>query len=165
MNSLKNAINPFVCDQPIEVYLKNTTNTSVDLNSIPTSGDIVANPTVYGITQSFKIDKANKVSVYLHADTLKAKMFMSGNSNKLLVYITETLDWNQDCFKLSGIKINNFMELTGIKSRTTISKCIEELCRYALIAPTVKQGYYWINPHRIFRGNRIKSFPNHLAGE
>ena len=159
------AVNPFICNNPIKTFCHNTTSKAVDLNSIPTGDDIIAEPVVYGITAKFITDRANKVSTFINPDILQAKMLMSGNANKLLVFIAETLTWNQDYIKLSGLKIKNFMKAANISSRTTIGSAVRELCRYGFITPGMKQGYYWINPHRIFNGNRIKAYPAFLESE
>ena len=64
---------------------------------------------------------------------------------------------------LIKINVNKFQEEVGIKSRTTVYKAIEELCINNFITPFTKRTYYWINPHRLFKGDRVKTYKDNLV--
>ena len=161
----RKAVNPFVCDQPIIIHRSNKSSTVIDIKDVPSGDDIISNPTIYNVSTPYVLDRANNVKVYTDSTYRKCKMQMTGNANKLLIYISETLRWGDDYIKLHGTKSSNFMKEANISSMTTMRKCIEELVRYGFICSGLKQGYYWVNPHRIFNGNRVKTYNEFLKEE
>lgn len=155
-------INPFIYSNTIDVFVHNEDDTLVDMSSIPTGGEIVSNPNVVKLSKKFVVDRANKVNIYMTPELRMIYMRISEISHKLLRYIEGNLRYNED---IVYINIQKFMEESLIKSRTTYSKGIEELCRYGFITPYHKRNKYWINPLRFFNGNRIKKYPNNLNKE
>jgi len=146
-------INPFICEQQIEVFSYKKTET-------------LGNPDIDGINRittintSKLMDRSNKVNIYMTPELRQIYMLLTETSHKLLRYIEGILQYNQDVIK---INVDKFMKEGLIKSKATVYKAIEELCRYGFITKYHKQTYYWINPLRFFNGNRIVKYPENLV--
>ena len=154
--------NPFMIEQYIDVILVNKNNTSVDINSIPTGDEIITNPKIYDIKTSYFVNAKKKYSTFIDKDIRKVKMKLNTVALKLLLYISETIESNTDYFNLTGVKMKNFMDEAEIKSRSTVYAGVQDLCRYGFITPDAKRGYYWINPHRFFKGNELTKYKDRL---
>lgn len=152
-------INPFIVEQKIDVLIKKSNKTTVNLSNIPTGDEITHNPDIISIESQFMIDKAHKVNLYMTPELRVIYMRLSEVSHKLLRYVEGILRYNED---IVHINVSKFMNESLIKSRATYSKGVEELCRYGFITPTLKRNKYWINPIRFFNGDRLKKYSDNL---
>ena len=151
--------NPFVVEQRIKVLAKNQTR-SIQTTEQLLSGDrLIENPELGNINLFYLLDAANKVSIYMTPELRVVYMRLSEVSHKLLRYIEGILRNGEDVVKLN---MDKFMGESLIKSKTTVYKGVEELCRYGFITPYPKRSYYWINPFRFFNGSRIDKYPRNL---
>ena len=152
-------LNPFVSEQKIKVIAKNKNKKIMNIEQLLTGDRIIENPELGNLSVYYLIDASNKVSIYMTPELRIIYMRLSETSHKLLRYIEGILRSGEDKIKLN---VPKFMEESLIKSRSTVYKGIEELCRYNFITPYHKQTYYWINPFRFFNGSRIDKYPNNI---
>jgi predicted transcriptional regulator len=78
---------------------------------------------------------------------------LSKTAYAILNIITHRIRWNEDLYKLEGLKLK---EELGV-SRATITTSIRELVDYKFIA-RYKNAHYWINPNKFFYGNRLETY-------
>jgi hypothetical protein len=151
---MKEEINPFTVSFKIDVFVKGVE----ELKTIATDLDGVN--TVTGRIQLNKLIEVDKhVSIYMTSIKRQIYMNLSLPAHKILRYIEGIIRFNEDSFHFN---IDKFMEESFIKSRTTVYEGLNELRRYAFIAPTTKRGNYWINPEYFFFGNRKDKYPNNI---
>lgn len=99
----------------------------------------------------------SNLTIYRNGEFLDKKLKLSEVALKLLIYITETLRYNDDVTILNTAKINNFLRRSNIKSRTTFYKAVKELCNENFIKEhSTLRCNYWINIHLFFSGDRTK---------
>ena len=151
--------NPFVSEQKIKVVGKNQNRSIMTTEQLLSGDNIILNPELGNINVYYLLDAANKVSIYMTPELRSIYMNISEVSHKLLRYIEGILRNGEDIVKVNNEK---FMSESYIKSRTTVYKGLEELCRYGFITPYHKRSYYWINPFRFFNGSRIDKYKNNL---
>lgn len=129
-------INPFLKDDPLD---------AIAVGSNQEAG------------KYYLLDPQNKVSVYLGTVEEEMKFIFSDlkvkGSLQLYNYIERALPENQDWINL---KVSYVMKRTGM-SRSTILAAITDLKNLDVIRPKA-QSVYWVNPRRLFRGNRVKYF-------
>lgn len=154
-----NELNPFVSEQKIKVIAKNQKKSIMSSEQLLSGDRIIENPELGNISLYYLLDAANKVSIYMTPELRVIYLRLSEVSHKLLRYIEGILRNGEDIVKINS---NKFMEESLIKSKTTVYKGVEELCRYGFITPYHKQTYYWINPFRFFNGSRIDKYPKNL---
>jgi len=152
-------INPFVSEQKIKVIAKNQSKSIMTTDQLLSADKIIENPELGNINLYYLLDASNKVSIYMTPELRVIYMRLSEVSHKLLRYIEGILRNGDDVIKFN---IDKFMDEALIKSRTTVYKGLEELCRYNFIVPYHKRSYYWINPFRFFNGSRIDKYPQNL---
>lgn len=152
-------LNPFVSEQKIKVIAKNQKKSIMSTEQLLSGDRIIENPELGNISVYYLLDTANKVSIFMTPELRVIYMRLSEVSHKLLRYIEGIVRNGEDIVK---INIPKFMEEAEVKSRTTVYKGIEELCRYTFITPYHKQTYYWINPFRFFNGSRIDKYSKNI---
>ena len=138
------AINPFVVDRTIDVIAikvgsQEDENTYVEKNK-------------------YYVERQRKTSIYYetHGD-IDELLFgkLTPKARDLYWYIVYHLPENKDCINL---KINDVRKKTGI-SRNAIVTALQSLKNANLITPK-SQSIYWVNPMRVFKGNRLEYFKN-----
>jgi hypothetical protein len=151
-------LNPFIIEQSIRVLARKK---DIDIMVMPKMLEdrIIENPETGRLGSKFVVDVGNRVNIYMTPELRVIYMRLSEISHKILRYFEGIVQPGDDLIKLN---MNKFMDEALIKSRTTVYKGIEELCRYGFITPHHKNTYYWINPFRFFNGSRIKKYPNNL---
>lgn len=149
-------INPFLTSSFIPIYRKNSEVKSLDMDNIPTSDEIVLNPTTYGFTKSYYIDAQKSYKTYVgNLEDLKK---LGRVALLLYAYIPEKLAWNQDLIAISTDTLSKEFEVSTV----TITSAINELIDTKFIT-RYKKGYYWINPFRFFYGDRLKKYKDNLT--
>lgn len=115
----------------------------------------------YFMSESF--DKDNTVQLYKEGRDLVMNISPAGC--KMFVYLCGILIPNQDYVI---IDIDECMRVSNVKSKNTIYKQINELITNGILEKMVN-NVYWINPHILFRGDRImfyeKYYPSHMIYE
>lgn len=100
------------------------------------------------------IDRESSTKLYKEEQFKELLSQLSGNASKLLLYITMKLPKNKDLVTLPFDKV---MEAIGIKSKTTYYKILDDLVQLRIILRH-KKDKFWVNPHYIFNGDRVKYF-------
>ena len=126
------------------------------------NAEIIKNSLDIDINHQYLVDTQKKINIYIDPFALQLEMELSEVALKLLRYIEKTLQWNQDYFKMYGKKSDNFMAMANIKSKTTMVKAVAQLCESGFITKDIKRGFYWINPFRLFHGNRKEKYPEYI---
>jgi len=96
--------------------------------------------------------------LYATAERRDLVKVLSGTSSKLLLLVMYNLEPGCDHIRIIR---KNYMQSLSVKSEITFRTALNELIRYGMLSPTVKQEVYWINPDFFFQGNRVKKYPNH----
>ena len=151
--------NPFVTEQFIRVVTQSKLKEIMTTEQLLEGDRVVTHPELGSVKINSLLDASNKVSVFMTPEMRVIYMRLSEVSHKLLRYFEGIVQYNNDLVKFNSEK---FMGEALIKSRTTVYKGIEELCRYGFITPYHKRSYYWINPFRFFNGNRVTKYPENL---
>ena len=148
-------LNPFLVSGKVPVIRKTGTIKSTKLDGLPTGDEILISPDTYGITHDFYIDSSPSYKVYRNqTDEL---LDMSRVALLFICIIPNKLKWNQD---LLAISTEDYRKLFNV-STVTITNAINELIDHMYIS-RYKRGYYWINPHKFFYGDRLKKYSKHL---
>lgn len=146
-------INPFVKDLVINVggkvvdyytYIKDKSN--YDLQGNP--------PTVY-------LEREEKVYFYTRRKkSLRAKLGkLSGSAAQLLLWIICSINYGEDFIRFTD---KEFLDDTGV-SYYTLRNAKKELIENDIIAKFESRSkFYWINPSVIFKGSRVKKFPDNI---
>lgn len=97
-----------------------------------------------------EVDEEKFAKLYLNE--LSILWDMKTPALKLFSYILTVLQPNQDQFYFS---VNKAMDYTGYKTVTAINNAIAQLLSAGLIAKTIEDNWYFINPLVVFNGNRV----------
>lgn len=89
---------------------------------------------------------------FYHAEMMKYFPSLSSAGANLLMWISCNLQWGKDVIKLDR---QAFMDWTKSKSLQTFYNAKKELLDASFIAQ-YQGSEYWINPMRIFCGDRLK---------
>lgn len=105
------------------------------------------------IVKSYFVEAQSKTSIYYipHAEDFLFKK-LTRNGRDVLYYIIYNLPKDSDSITLKLTKLITEMN----SSRPTVYRGIGELIEHSVIAKKKKVGDYWINPHYMFNGDRIK---------
>lgn len=77
---------------------------------------------------------------------------IKGNTAKILLYIMyHKTEYDVSVFYLPASEITN---LVGITNITSINEALIELIKLKYIAKHEENNWYWINPSRLYRGDR-----------
>jgi len=112
------------------------------------------------VPASTVIEKQKYTRVYRIAGGKDRAMNLSNVAAKMLLYIIYSLEGSQDYLQITP---EQYEKTTGMTSRNTYKKGVEELWRYGYINPTLKKYTYWINPSILFGANRINVWPEKVV--
>ena len=75
----------------------------------------------------------------------------------MMVWMVQNKAINKDVIALDNITLDDYAEeCKEFKfSRQTLWRGIKELEQAKIVAKTIRKGYYFINPHFVFNGDRI----------
>jgi hypothetical protein len=139
---------------PFSVHLKIKVNRKVYKvikNGLPDTDDVTleSNP----FTKVFEVAgyKANMQTL-----TIRGK--------ELLLYLIHSIDGKSDVIWIDRAK---YMKINNIKSVNTFKDAIADAAKHGYIqAHTDSRRFkdvYWINPHYMFKGDRVRKYPhNHV---
>lgn len=105
------------------------------------------------------VEKTKKVSLYIHENSGSNIAGLSDKAQRLFLHILYTVDKGIDWYQFNK---EHYMMRNKIKSETTVSNAITELCRYQYICKSHLRTVFWINPHRFFPGNRVLKYPDKI---
>ncbi len=144
--------NPFVVDLIIDAGREVTDFYEYmrDKKAYDDSGNI---PTIH-------LERANKVFIYTSPIIRLLLSKLSGSASKLYIWIQQSINYGEDFIKLNS---KNFMKETKM-SPSTLVKAKKELIDHHVIAKMKGENkYYWINPVIMFKGSRVKKYPDSIS--
>lgn len=101
-------------------------------------------------------DYAPMVKFYTWPQNRKDICALSPRALQILVWIGMSIDNGNDYIEVTR---DNCMKELNITSHTTFLSAVKELYKMNFIAPTGQsKDSYWINPHYLFKGDRLESF-------
>lgn len=146
--------NPFVQSFRLKTVLKTYSNKYVP-KPINESNEI--HTRYKTILDSVEIEQQSKVSVYYipYVENILFKE-LKPSGRDLLLYIIYNIGSNTDVIKLKLEKVSKEMQI----SRPTLISAIKQLASISVICKKA-QSEYWVNPHFVFKGNRIVFYQTH----
>lgn len=143
-------MNPFIQSFKITVIEKDETY------SVARTGDIIDGVvTKYQkVTDTIQFEQQSKVSVY-YIPYIENVLFkeLKSNARDLLLYVVYNIKQDTDFISLKHDKVCKEM----FCSKPTLISAIKQLADVAIICKK-SQSEYWVNPHYIFKGNRMKFY-------
>ena len=148
---MKNEINPFIASLSIETGRK-----IIDYSTY------MNNKSVYDKNKDIPmmfLERANKVSLYTSPTIRKVLCELSGSALKLLIWIQQSILYGNDVINFNS---KRFLRETNM-SATTLVKVKKELIAKQIIAKKLNsRKQYWINPVIMFKGSRVKKYPDNV---
>lgn len=154
--------NPFVGDEVI-----NTKTKMVRISALGKDENVLINTKTGEISGTHivsykKVDSREFVKLFTGNVALTFNLTSAGiKAFNVLFYSMQYKAINKDQIDLDKYALDEFMEkhaeLLNIKnfSLPTFRRGLAELTKAKIIAPTVRMGRYFINPHFAFNGDRI----------
>lgn len=112
-------------------------------------GEVEGNVIAHEYTPSTKI--------YATASRREMVSHLSLRGKELLLWIMYEIKYGKDFI---WINKTNFMDEVGMRDRHTYTAAVNDLIKSGFIAKSVRAGYYWVNPDILFKGDRMKKFPD-----
>lgn len=138
-------INPFCSDLQIETYWKVVSVTGSENHG--------------GSVTWRKLEQEDKISLYTD-HIFKVFLKLSSSGRLLFMYIASHLGYEKDSIELAPDKL---MEVTEL-GKTAVYEALKNLQVYAVIAEKkTRKNMYWVNPMLMFRGDRLKRYPNNVV--
>lgn len=104
-----------------------------------------------------RLEKADKISVYTNPIVRNILNKLSGSATKIFVWIQQSILYGEDSIQLSS---KRFVREMGMSPKTIV-KAKKELIDNLIIAEMIDSSkVYWINPNILFKGSRIKKYPD-----
>ena len=145
--------NPFLKNFPLKVLLKQHTTYEVEFKDIDTSGRMAKE-----VKTPYRLDTQKKTNVY-YIPYIENVLYdeLSPSARDVFLYIIYRIPENQDWIELPYSKL---MKMLRIKSNKTIATSLQLLVDNAILIKK-SQSAYWVNPHYVFKGNRLKFYEQH----
>lgn len=126
------------------------------------------------LDDQFRVETDNtRVNVFYYAEREEVCKLYTGVEQRkivsactpaaksLLLWLFYEVDYGKDYL---WINKDRYMEENFV-SLNTYKKAVQELHRYALIAPSTVKDVWWINPRFFFKGSRIDKYPDKINVE
>lgn len=149
---MNNKTNPFIKDLIIDAGREVTDYYKYMQNKrkYDEEGDI---PTIH-------LERSDKVFAYTSPIIRSILGSLSGSASKVFLWIQQSLRYGEDYIKFNS---KNFIKETKM-SPSTLVKAKKELIDKQIIAEMKDNNkYYWINPVIMFKGSRVKKYPDSLS--
>ena len=149
--SKKSKIDTFLHKNPFTVNLKIVVSKLEDKKTFQNNNGVLLHKEYY-------FEREQYIKIYNNPIHRKLIANLTGNTTKLLYWLSFELERNKD-----HIKINKKRCLNENKfSLNTYKKALTELQTNLIICASPVKDIYFINPSLIFSGNRIKHYPNNI---
>ena len=153
-------INPFISQESFKLRAIRIvgTQTSVDISYIPQDSVVSDMDGVQTVTGSYLVEKMEKVSVY-NIPNITGALFGDDTTKAgrdLFLFIIYNLKRDEDFITLRHKEVCTRMHI----SRVTLTKAIANLVDISVIQRK-SQSDYWVNPHYVFNGDKLKFFKKH----
>lgn len=138
-------INPFCSDLKIKTYWKVVSQTGSENHG--------------GSVTWRKLEQEDKISLYTD-NIFQVFLKLSSSGRLLFMYIASHLGYEKDSLELAPDKL---MEITQL-GKTAVYEALKNLQLYAVIAEKkTRKNMYWVNPLLMFRGDRLKMYPDNVV--
>jgi hypothetical protein len=107
---------------------------------------------------SIKVDVSASCRLYVDASLNEDRNNLSLRSKEMLLWLIGRLRSGEDVVLIHP---ENYMALFDIASVSTVRKAIQGLIRADIIAKTDVRNVYFINANYLFRGSRIRKWPEY----
>lgn len=108
---------------------------------------------------NFSYDALPYSKLFIDASRRKKMVSLLPGAKDLLLWVLYELKAGDDSL---WINHQMYMEENEIKSINTYKVALKDLIKKGFLAISVIKGVYWINPDFIFRGDRLKAFPDNV---
>jgi hypothetical protein len=110
---------------------------------------------------SYKVEYDDYTKVFRGNGSVMNMYELNNRGRELLLYIIMHIGENDDWI---SINVENYMVKHKIKSINTYKDAVKNLVAKGYILRTHDyRNVFWVNPHYIFNGNRIKTFPKNVT--
>jgi len=107
---------------------------------------------------NIKVDVSPSCRIYVDAALNEDRNNLSLRSKEMLLWLIGRLRSGEDVVLIVP---DNYMALFDIASVSTVRKAIQGLIKADIIAKTDVRNVYFINANYLFRGSRIRKWPEH----
>lgn len=111
------------------------------------------------VIEDVELEHERYAKVFLEGGKRKAVCNLSGSASKMFTWLMYELESGKDYI---WINKDRYMQETGVRSINTFKDNVRELVGSGLIAVSLEQNVFWINPRLFFCGDRTKKYPNHV---
>lgn len=143
-------LNPFMKD--IEPRIRRITNKRGDMMLVSAETGEIANP-VAGFWEAEEVDAAKFIKLFVNGVRALKELTSPGTKVFELLYIEMQNNIGRDQVYLSYTALDE-MQQQAI-SRATFKRGMSELLEKRFIAAMPAVGWYWVNPHYLWNGDRL----------
>ena len=152
--------NPFVVELKGKMYLQPRANTIIAKGQsiVDTStGEIIEESVLIGRRKI--VDKSQFAKIY--ASEIGVLYELSKTAQNVFLYLTKVMDYDNKAY----INSEKDCSKIGYKSSLSIIKGLKELIKNNIIAPAIMQGWYWLNPRLVCKGERFAKYVEYVVGQ
>ena len=152
--------NPFMVELKGKMFLQPRANMIIAKgeNIVNTStGEILKETTLIGRRKI--VDKSQFAKIY--ASDIALIYNLNKPAINVFLYLTKVMDYENKAYLVAEKDCKKI----GYKTALSVSKGIKELIKNDIIAPAIMQGYYWLNPTIVCKGERFAKYTEYLTEE
>lgn len=152
--------NPFVVELKGKMYLQPKANAIIAKGQsiVDTStGEIIDESVLIGRRKI--VDKSQFAKIY--ASEVGMLYDLSKTAQNVFLYLTKVMDYENKAY----LNYNKDYKKIGYKNFKSVFKGLKELVKNDIIAPTVMQGFYWLNPKIVCKGERFAMYTEFVVGK
>lgn len=152
--------NPFMVELKGKMFLQPRANMIIAKgeNIINTeTGEVLKEATLIGRRKI--VDKSQFAKIY--ASDIALIYNLNKPAINVFLYLTKVMDYENKAYLVAEKDCRKI----GYKSALSVSKGIKELISNDIIAPAIMQGYYWLNPTIVCKGERFARYTEYLTEE
>ena len=152
--------NPFMVELKGKMFLQPRANMIIAKgeNIVNTStGEILKETTLIGRRKI--VDKSSFAKIY--ASDIALIYNLNKPAINVFLYLTKVMDYENKAYLVAEKDCKKI----GYKTALSVSKGIKELIKNDIIAPAIMQGYYWLNPTIVCKGERFAKYTEYLTEE
>lgn len=159
-DNVKYETNPFIVELKGKMFLQPRANTIVARGQKivnTNTGEVIDEAVLLGRRKI--VDKSQFAKLY--ASELSALYELSKPAQTVFLYLAKVMDYDnkaylnaeKDCTKL------------GYKSGLSVMRGVKELINKDILAPAIMQGWYWLNPIIVCKGERFAIYTEFVIGK
>lgn len=152
-------VSPFRTGFKITVFQNNSTSKSIDLEDLKVGEDTVTIGTTTTNEKVFLLESEHKTQVYTNSDSRKFIAALSLKAKSLYLWLIYDIEYSKEYVWINVVR---YMKENNV-SANTYRDSMKELVKKGIIYPIFElSNMFWVNPRLFFKGNRIKTFKEHL---